>query len=468
MALARTCRPPPADRLLCASEPPFTARQLRYSSPHVGFRAALAAHRVRTMPTDSFDHGLRRARLQRRRVIVILFTVAASIAALSYFLARGGSATAPGAGRLAGRNSPIMPVATAPVEKGDIAVYLFALGTATPRRNVTVSAQVAGQLLRVDFREGQSVRAGEVLAEIDARPYQAALTTAEGALARDRALLANARIDLARYQTLFAQDSISQQQLDGQRSLVQQYEGVVKADEGQIATAKVNLGYTKIRAPISGRVGLRQVDPGNNVQNGSAIVVITQLQPIDVLFTIAEDDVASLRRRMQAGPPLPVEAFDRARHNRLASGTLISLDNQIDTSTGTIKAKAEFANSDENLFPNQFVNVRVLLDVVHDTLVIPASALEHGSDGLFVYVVNADHTVSQRKIETGPSEAERVAVTHGLAVGELVVTEGADRLRDGARVEPLGAASGTRSANPPETHRSRSGPDTSHGSSKAD
>jgi multidrug efflux system membrane fusion protein len=396
------------------------------------------------MTPDSPDRGLVGARSGKRAFVAAsIVAIALAIALVGYFLARGTAEQGPGGGRFgprAGPGGPAMPVGTAKVERGDIAMYLNALGTVTPRRNVTVSAQVSGQLLRVDFQEGQRVTPGELLAEIDPRPYQAALTSAEGARARDQALLANARIDLDRYQTLFAQDSIARQQLDAQRSLVHQYEGVVKADEGQIATAKVNLAYTRIVAPIGGRVGLRQVDPGNNVQNGTAIVVITQLKPIDVLFTVPEDELPALRRQLQSGRTLKVDAFDRARQNQLASGTLGSLDNQIDTSTGTVKAKAEFGNDDESLFPNQFVNVRLLLEVQHDALVIPASALERGTDGLFVYVVNADRTVSQRRIETGPSEGERVAVTQGLAAGELVVTEGADRLREGSKVELPGEA----------------------------
>jgi multidrug efflux system membrane fusion protein len=333
-----------------------------------------------------------------------------------------------------------MPVGAAAAVSGDIRITLNALGTVTPLRNVTVSAQTSGRLLSVDVKEGQMVKQGDVLAEIDPRPFQAALSQAEGAMARDQALLANARIDLQRYQTLFKEDSIAKQQLDSQQSLVHQYEGTLKSDQGQIDTAKVNLTYTKVNAPVGGRVGLRLIDPGNNVQNGGGIITITQLSPIDVLFTIPEDSLPPVLKKLHSGIAPSVDVYDRAGQTKLASGTLASLDNQIDTSTGTVKAKAEFANDDESLFPNQFVNVRVLLDVMKDAVVIPTSALQRGADGLFVYVVKPDRTVMVRVIKTGPTEGERVAVTSGLQVGETVVTDGADKLREGSKVELPGDA----------------------------
>ena len=374
---------------------------------------------------------------------VIVAIVAVSIALIAAWLAHSTPQPEAGRGRFgAGRGGPggapgglPMPVGVATVARGDIAIVLSALDTVTPLRVVTVSAQVAGQLQKVNFKEGQMVGVGDLLAEIDPRPFQAALAQAEGTLARDDALLANAKIDLARYQTLFQQDSIAKQQLDSQASLVRQYEGTVKSDSGQIETAKVNLTYTKILAPVGGRVGLRQVDAGNNVQNGGSIVVITQLKPIDVLFTIPEDNLPAVLAKTHAGTTLGVDVYDRSGQTKLAAGALASLDNQIDTTTGTVKAKAEFANDDESLFPNQFVNVHVLLDVMHDALVIPTSSLERGSGGLFVYVVQADHTVKVQNITTGPTEGERVAVTEGLKTGDVVVTSGADRLREGSRVE---------------------------------
>lgn len=405
-----------------------------------------------------------------KRAIVIVLIVAAVIAAGGYYLAKGsasqqpvggrGGAGARGGGPGGAGGGLAMPVGVATVANGDINIVLTAIGTVTPLRNVTVSAQIPGNLLDVNYKEGQLVRQGDLLADIDPRPYQAQLSQFEGALARDEALLANARIDLERYTTLFSQDSIAKQQLDSQKSLVHQYEGTVKADQGQIDNAKVNLGYTKITAPVGGRVGLRQVDPGNNVQNGGAIVVITQLKPIDVLFTIPEDNLPPVLKKMHAGEKMQVDAYDRGGQTKLASGSLASLDNQVDVTTGTVKAKAEFVNEDESLFPNQFVNVRLLLDVMHNAIVIPTSALERGSGGLFVYVVQPDKTAQVRNIKTGPTEGEKVAVTDGLKPGEVVVTSGADRLRDGSKVELPGD-------NPQPANAAKPG-DASKGQTNAD
>ncbi len=396
-----------------------------------------------TTPLNRF--GAHAASGRIRLVVLIVLAIAGVIVVGGYFLARSTTPAQTGGGRFgrggpAGPGGPAMPVGAAVVAAGDINITLNALGTVTPLRNVTVSAQISGQLLEVKFKEGQMVQQGDVLAEIDPRPYQAALMQAEGALARDQALLANSKIDLERYQTLFKQDSIAKQQLDSQDSLVHQYEGTVKSDQAQIQTAKVNLTYTKINAPVSGRVGLRMIDPGNNVQNGGGIIVITQLSPIDVLFTLPEDSLPPVQKKMHAGTPLDVDVYDRSGQTKLQTGVLASLDNQIDTATGTVKAKAEFANADESLFPNQFVNVRVLLDVLRDATVIPTSALQRGANGLFVYVVATDRSVSVRAIKTGPTEGERVAVTSGVKVGETIVTDGADKLREGSKVELPGDA----------------------------
>ncbi len=398
------------------------------------------------MPTPSNRYRAARAVSGSARIVVlIVLAVAAVVVVGGYYLAKSTTPAQTGGGRFGrggpgGPGGPPMPVGAAVAAAGDINITLNALGTVTPLRNVTVSAQISGQLLDVKFKEGQMVKQGDVLAEIDPRPYEAALMQAEGALARDQALLANSKIDLERYRTLFEQDSIAKQQLDSQQSLVHQYEGTVKSDQAQIQTAKVNLTYTKITAPVSGRVGLRLIDPGNNVQNGGGIIAITQLSPIDVLFTLPEDSLPPLLTKMHAGTALDVDVYDRSGQTKLATGTLASIDNQIDTATGTVKAKAEFANVDESLFPNQFVNVRVLLDVLHDATVIPTAALQRGANGLFVYIIAADRSVSVRMIKTGPTEGERVAVTSGLQVGEKVVTDGADKLREGSKVELPGDA----------------------------
>jgi membrane fusion protein, multidrug efflux system len=413
------------------------------------------------MSIDSPDRARTSARPRgTKRAMLIVVVIAVLLAAGGYWLAHSSAENPPPTGRraarAAGAGGMAMPVGVAQVANGDINITLNALGTVTPLRNVAITAQVAGNLLKANFKEGQMVKEGDALAEIDPRTYQAALTQYEGTLARDEALLANSKIDLERYTTLFAQDSIAKQQLDSQRSLVHQYEGTVKSDQGQIDNAKVNIGYTKITAPVTGRVGLRQVDPGNNVNVGSAIVVITQLKPIDVLFTIPEDNLPPVLKKLHSGEQLPADAYDRAGTTKIATGSLASLDNQVDTATGTVKAKAEFVNDDESLFPNQFVNVRLLLDVMRNAIIIPTSALERGSEGLFVYVVQPDHTAQVRNIKTGPTEGEKVAITDGLKVGETVVTSGADRLREGSKVELPGeepppaqksADGGKRSAN---------------------
>ncbi|HKC42420.1 MAG TPA: MdtA/MuxA family multidrug efflux RND transporter periplasmic adaptor subunit [Burkholderiales bacterium] len=329
------------------------------------------------------------------------------------------------------------PVVALPASTGEIDVYLTGLGTATPLRTVAVKSRVTGQLMRVLFQEGEIVKEGQLLAEIDPRPFQVMLVQAEGQMARDKALLENARLDLERYRTLFQQDSVPKQQLDTQDSLVRQYEGAVRVDQSQIDNARLQLVYARITAPISGRVGLRQVDPGNMVTGTepNGLVVIAQLQPISVVFSIPQDNVSAVMKRMQSGDKLPVDAWDREQKAKLATGVLASVDNLVDPTTGTVKLKAEFANADNALFPNQFVNVRMKLDTLRDAIVIPSAAIQRGAQGMFVYVVKSDQTVTVRPVKLGPVDGQRMAVSEGLAPGELVVIDGMDRLREGALVE---------------------------------
>jgi multidrug efflux system membrane fusion protein len=405
--------------------------------------------------------------ISRARPWIIVIAVVGAVAIGGYWLAhrtevptrfrfgRGGPAGGPGA--------MAMPVGIATAKTGDIGIELDALGTVTPRHVVAVRPQVNGLLQSVAFKEGQIVQQGDALAQIDARPFQAALLQAQGTLARDRALLANARADLKRYEDVAPQGLIPQQTLATQKALVAQYEGALKADQGQIDAAQLNLGYARIAAPIAGRVGLRAVDAGNTITTSDTLVTITQLKPIDVLFTIPEDNLPELLKHMNDAS-LRVDALSRDKTTLLAHGALVSLDNQIDTSTGTVKAKAEFANADESLFPNQFVNVRVHLTTLTGATVLPSAALQRGADGMFVFVVNADRTVTQRAVKTGVSQGQDVAVTEGIKPGDIVVTDGADNLRDGSRVElPGDAPKPTAAAQAKERWRGAAGNRTPNG-----
>lgn len=415
----------------------------------------------------SNDSGTPKRRSLRQPGFVL---VALALAALGvYFTWRDAGPTGEAGGRAARpATERAVPVVAEPVSSGDLPIHLNGLGTATPRNRVTVRARVDGQLMRLAFQEGQTVAAGDLLAEIDPRPFELQRQQAQGALVRDQALLANARADLERYSTLFRQGSGSKQQLDTQQALIQQYEGAIATDQAEIASAELQLQYCRITAPIGGRVGLRLIDAGNLVRSADStgLVVITELQPINVLFTLPADDLPRLLARLASGDQLPVEVYDRANVTRLASGALLTLDNQIDSTTGTIRLKAELPNEAGTLFPNQFVNVRLLLDTLRARPLLATAAVQRGTSGTYVYVVDAQRRVHARAVTLGPAEGERVAVDAGLAVGELVVVDGTDKLREGTLVSlgERGAApgGGTGDGQPggpgPNGHQKRAAP----------
>ena len=387
---------------------------------------ALSETEVKSAPEKR--RGVRRL---VKGAIALVLLIAAAIFVWRRFDARPSTTAA----RQATPAPAAIHVVAAAAHKGEIPVYVTGLGAVTPIYTITLTAVLSGQLMQVLYTEGQMVQKNDLLVQIDPRPYQAQLTQAEGALLRDQALLDNARIDLVRYQTLWARNAIQQQQLATQEALVRQYEGDVKTDQGQIDTAKLDLVYCEIRSPITGRTGLRLVDPGNLVTaNSTSLVVITQIHPISVIFTVDEGQLDPIRRGFASGKKFQVAALDRANNRSLAQGSLLTIDNEIDPTTGTVKLRAIFENRDDALFPQAFVNARLLLQMKRGVILVPNAAIQRSSSSTFVWVVGADDTVHVRNVKvgtTGPSESE---IESGVNLGDVLVTEGVDLLREGTKV----------------------------------
>ncbi|MEH2512676.1 multidrug efflux system membrane fusion protein [Nitrobacteraceae bacterium AZCC 1564] len=402
---------------------------------------------VKSRPETSRAHKVKAPQRRLRRFLKWLTLLVLAVVAGTFWWTRE-KVQPPPQGN--GRNAPVISIVPEVVGKGDIGVSLNALGTVTSLATVTVRTQISGYLMKINFKEGDEVKKGDPLAEIDPRPYEAALALAKGNLARDEALLKGARVDLTRYQGLAAQNAVPRQTLDTQVALVAQYEGTVQADQGAVKAAEVNLQYCHIVSPLDGRVGLRQVDQGNYVTPGdtNGLVVITQLHPISVVFTLPEDNLQAIAKRLVAGATLPATAYDRSGVNKIADGVLQTFDSQIDPTTGTIKLRAQFSNDERALYPNQFVNIRLLVDTHRDVTEMPVAGIQRGVPGTFVYLVNADSTVSVRKVELGATAGDRVEVRSGLSPGDRIVVDGADKLRDGAKINLRTATSSTPSGQP--------------------
>jgi len=362
--------------------------------------------------------------------IVVVLLIAFGI----YETARWVQSATPSGGR--SPQGALQTVGASTAALGDVRVILNELGTVTPLATVTVQTQINGQMTEVGFTEGQLVKKGDFLAQIDPRPYEYLKEQYEGQLARDQGLLAQAQMDQKRYETLAQQNSIARQQSEDQVFIVAQYAGAVKQDQGLVDAQALNISYCRIVSPITGRVGLRLVDPGNYVQttNSTGIAVITQLQPISVVFSVPEDELPDIAPQFAAGTPLLVTAYDRSNLRQLAVGKVLAIDNQIDTTTGTVKVRAQFDNESNTLFPNQFVNVRLLVKTLNNVVTVPTSAIQRGAPGSYVYVINADNTVSVRQVSTGPVDGNVTAINSGLSAGDRVVVDGTDRLRDGIKV----------------------------------
>lgn len=374
---------------------------------------------------------------RNRRVIVttILGLVAAGVAIWYFGFNQRESATGSRNSRDKDSRNAI-PVVAVPVQQGTLDVYIFALGTVTPVNSAVVRPRIDGQILSIAFEEGQMVRAGDLLAQIDPRPFEMQLALASGQLGRAQALLENAQVDLERYRTLLAQDSISSQQVDTQESLVRQQKAALQAEQSSVENAKLQLAHTRVISPIGGRIGLRQVNAGNlvRVSDTNGIAVVTQLRPVSVVFPIPEDSLPRVMKRLRSGDRIPVDAFDRNMKEKLGKGRLLTVDNQIDAATGTIKLKAEFPNADDALFANQFVNVRMPVETRLNATLAPTAAIQHGAAGPFVYVVRDDQTVTMAPVKIGPVQGEITVIDSGINVGSSVIVDGADRLREGIRV----------------------------------
>ena len=379
--------------------------------------------------------------------------IAGIVLGVWYFRARTPSeaanpsaAAAPGRGRggAGGMGNFSVSVVVATAQNGDLPVYFNGLGTVTAFNTVTVRSRVDGQIINVAFKEGQFVHEGDLLVQIDPRPFQVQLEQAQGQLAKDQAQRKDAEVNLERYKLLFKEGVIPQQQLDTQAALVGQFDGAIKSDQSQVDNAKLQLTYSRITAPISGRVGLRLVDPGNIVHSNdtNGIVVITQLQPIAVLFSLPQDQLPQVSAKLRAGVQLNVEAYDRDDTQKIATGKLLTMDNEIDPTTGTYKLKSVFNNSDSALFPNQFVNVHLLVDTMRNLTIVPASAIQRGPQGTYVYAVGGDNTVKIRPVTVALNTATSVGVNGGVNAGEVVVIDGQDKLQDGSKVTPSAAGGG--------------------------
>jgi membrane fusion protein, multidrug efflux system len=401
--------------------------------------AELAPEYLRAAPAPT----VKSRRNGRSRLVGLIILVAVLLG--GYLIFPFDHSTQPHGGAGHNRQAAAQPVGAATVGQGDIRVIINALGTVTPISTITVQTQISGQLQEVAFTEGQMVKKGDFLAQIDPRPYQLLQAQYEGQLARDQGVLAQARVDLTRYKTLSEQNSIARQQYEDQIYIVQQDEGTVKLDQALVDQQKLNVGYCHIVSPVTGRIGLRLVDPGNYLQttNTTGIAVATQLRPITVIFPVPEDDLPEIQSQLKTGTPLGVNAYDRASVRLVATGRLAALDSQIDTTTGTAKLRAQFDNDDNTLFPNQFVNAQLLVNTLHNVVTVPTAAIQRGAPGTYVYVINANDTVSVRAVSIGPTDGSMAAVNSGLSLGERVVIDGTDRLRDGARVTIAGARSAT-------------------------